>query len=269
MKREAEIRRRKRRTRILTVWIIILAIIASIGGGIYSFIHTSNNSNMTSDNPSVQTQTNENTESEQPEESDNTSENSDSDKSKASENEELPEETDSEEDTETTSEEDDENADSAEAADSGCEIYIDKTHGFKCPYPSSFEVGTLSNKNTRLSIKDPEGDGEMLISYEKISEAQKASILMRDYVKGIGVEPEYNRAGNNWYEVTFIRGGKFNHRKAVITDGTKYVYYDFTYSVDSESKTEYEKYIEFADSYLEKNYPESSETDKEESSKKN
>lgn len=223
MQRDLELKRRRRRARIAIVWAIFLALAGAIGGGIYAYTYM-----MRGVNPQP---TPEPTEEVQVEET------------------ELPEATIEPESTEkaksTEKAEDD-------AASNGCETYIDRAYGFKCAYPADFVTGSLANKNTRLSLKDPDGDGEMLISYEKISKSETATNLMRDYVGGLGVDPDFNRAGEKWYSVTFTRNGRVNHRKATILDSTQLVYYDFVYDQGSDNRNKYEDYIDYMDDYIEK-----------------
>lgn len=228
LQKEAERKRRRKRTRIITIWVILIALAGAVGGGIYAYYYTMKNSggDWTGANASA----------------------SPAGTQQSSPSPSASSEADRPEETSAASSQD----------NSGCEIYIDSAYGFRCPYPAKFETGTLSNRNTRLSLKDPEGDGEMLISYEKISETQTAANLMRDYVKGIGVSADFNRAGENWYEVDFKRNGKVNHRKAVIIDNSKYVYFDFTYNENTEHKKVYDSYIDYADEYLENQYTEKS-----------
>ncbi|MBP3359714.1 MAG: zinc ribbon domain-containing protein [Clostridia bacterium] len=232
LQKEAEKKRRRKRTRIITIWVILIALLGSVGGGLYAYYYTMKNSG-----------------------GDWTGANASASPADTQQSSPLP----------SASSETAQAAASATASaaqdNSGCEIYIDNAYGFKCPYPAKFETGTLSNRNTRLSLKDPDGDGEMLISYEKISETQTAANLMRDYVKGIGVSADFNRAGENWYEVDFTRNGKVNHRKAVIIEKNKYVYFDFTYNENTEHKKVYDSYIDYADEYLDNQYTEKAKED--------
>lgn len=228
MQHEVQRRRRQRQTRIITVWAIIIAILVAVGAGFGAYYITMKNltENKVTASPSPSASTS--AASEAPSES------------AAAQKSEAAQDSDN----------------------SGCDIYIDKSYGFKCAYPSDFETGTLANSNTKLSLKDPSGDGEMLISCEKVSESQTMSVLLRDYVKGIGVEPDFNRAGDDWYTVTFTRNGKVNHRKAVLFDKALLVYYDFTFSEGSDNKAKYSGYITYIDEYIEKQLHKTSDEDK-------
>lgn len=133
-----------------------------------------------------------------------------------------------------------------------CNIYRDdKMDNIRCPYPESFEQGSKSNKNTVISLVDPLNDGAMMISAQTVSSGQSASSLMKDYAEGVGGTIKSSRAGDGWYELSFERNNKLNHRKALVVDGLC-VYYDFSYDSDSVEKDSYEEYIEYIDYYLDK-----------------
>ena len=223
MQKEAQRRRQKKRVAVIVVWAIIIAVIVSVAGGLYAHNYIMKNapdgvqampgvSPTPKPSETVEPTASTAAKSEEPDDSEGGSMNS--------------------------------------ASDEGCQIYIDNVYGFRCPYPSEFEVDNLSNQNTRLSLKDAEGGGRMIISYEKISDTDNGASLMRDYVGGIGVSPEYNRAGENWYSVSFVRNGKVNHRKGIIINGTEHVYYDFTYDQLSDKKAKYEDYTDYIDEFL-------------------
>ncbi len=133
-----------------------------------------------------------------------------------------------------------------------CNIYRDsRTENIRCPYPESFEQGSKSNKNTVISLVDPLNDGSMMICSETVGTGKSASVLMKNYAAGVGGSIKTSRAGEGWYEITFTRNNKINHRKAVVVDGVS-VYYDFSYDVDSSEASSYEEYIEYIDYYLDK-----------------
>lgn len=225
MQEELEQRRRRRKVRIAILWIILLAIIGAVGGGLYAYTYmmrggTPENEEASVSETDIPISNPEKTESIQ-----------------------TPEATQTPKPT-ATPEPNDNNP--------GCDIYIDRAYGFKCAYPADFETGSLMNKNTRLSLEDGSGDAQVLICHEKINKSDTASGLMRDYVEGLGVDPEFNRAGDKWYSVTFIRNGRVQHRKAVILDDSQFVYYDFVYEQGSDNKNKYEDYIDYMDDYLEK-----------------
>ena len=133
-----------------------------------------------------------------------------------------------------------------------CNIYRDdRMDSIRCPYPESFEQGSKSNKNTVISLVDPLNDGSMMICAETVGTGKSASALMKDYAAGVGGSIKKSRAGDGWYEISFERNNKLNHRKAVIVDGLC-VYYDFSYDVDSGEASSYEEYIEYIDYYLDK-----------------
>ena len=219
MKYELEKRRRKRRMRIALVWVILIAIGGAVGAGMYSYKYMMQNrsealvSTTETDVPEV---TEEASETQEPEQD---------------EPEETPTPTVASENTDF-------------------EVYIDRAYGFKCAYPVGFVTGSLANKNTRLSLVDETGDGEMLISYQKAGKTDTASALMRGYVEGLGVDPDFNRAGENWYSVTFTRSGRVNHRLGTINGDLMHVYYDFIYEQGSDRRSEYEEYIDYIDEFL-------------------
>ena len=223
MQHEAQRRKQQRRTRNVAALAIVIAILAAIGAGFGTYYFTMKNLN----------------------------------ENKAATSSAQPSATASEAASEKPSESASEIAkatydDGLSENNSDFDVYIDKSYGFKCAYPSEFETGTLANSNTKLSLKDPKGDAEMLISCEKVSDSRTTSVLLRDYVKGIGVEPDFNRAGDDWYSITFTRNGKINHRKAILLDKALFVYYDFTFAEGSDNKPKYTKYITYMDEYLEK-----------------
>ena len=219
MKYELEKRRRKRKMRIALVWIILIAIVGAIGAGVYSYKFMMQNRS----EALVST-----TETDVPEATEET------------EQTEEFEETALEETSSPTS----------TPENSEYEVYIDRAYGFKCAYPIGFVTGSLANKNTRLSLIDETGDGEMLISYQKAGKTDTASTLMRSYVGGLGVDPDFNRAGENWYSVTFTRSGRINHRLGTINGDLMHVYYDFIYEQGSDKRSEYEEYIDYIDEFL-------------------
>ena len=227
MQNDLDAKRRKKKTRILVIWVAIITIVAAVGGGIFANRQTK--SQLEAEKAKKTGVTPTETATEQADESSS----------------EEPEETS----------ENKQSAEKSETADNpDVEVYRDSMYDFKCPCPSYFEQGTLANNNTRLSLSDPDGDGKMLICCEKISGNQSPAVLMREYVNGIGVEPDFNRAGTNWYAVTFTRNSKTNHRKAIIIDNSTYMYYDFSYNSASDNKSKYEEFIEYADGYLDKQY---------------
>lgn len=139
-----------------------------------------------------------------------------------------------------------------EAVAQSCNIYRDdRMDNIRCPYPESFEQGSKSNKNTVISLVDPLNDGSMMICAETVGTGKSASALMKNYAAGVGGSIKTSRAGDGWYEISFERNNKLNHRKAVIIDGLC-VYYDFSYDVDSGESDSYEEYIEYIDYYLDK-----------------
>ena len=221
MKYELEKKRKKRKMRIALVWIVFLAIAGAIGGGMYSYSY------MMKNRPEELVGTSEPVES--PDEIAET---------ESTEETNVPEETEPEK--------------TPEVEESEYEVYIDRAYGFKCAYPIGFVTGNLANKNTRLSLVDETGDGEMLISYQKAGKTDTASNLMRSYVNGLGVDPDFNRAGENWYSVTFTRNGRINHRLGTVNSELMHVYYDFTYEEGTDRREEYERYIDYIDEYLQK-----------------
>lgn len=131
-----------------------------------------------------------------------------------------------------------------------CSTYDnDRMNGIKCPYPDSFVQSSKSNKDTLISYEDSLNDGYMKICVEEIGKSDTASKLMREYTEGLGTKTEHEDSGDGWYEVSFSRNNKYNHRKAVIADGAL-IYYDFSYDIDSEEQSAYEDYIEYFDYYL-------------------
>lgn len=221
MQRELEQRRRRRRARIAIVWIIFLAILGAIGGGLYAYSYMMRGAKGEPEaTPTVEVNA---------EVVDTTPE---------------PEETQKPKPTATPEPEDNNNP--------GCEVYIDRAYGFKCAYPADFDSSSLMNKNTRLSLEDSSGDAQVLICYEKINKSDTASGLLMDYVDGLGVDPEFKKAGDKWYSVTFIRNGRIQHRKAIIFEENQLVYFDFAYEQGSDNKNKYEDYIDYMDDYLEK-----------------
>ncbi len=220
MQYELEKKRRKRKMRIALVWIVLIAIASAVGGGIYSysFMMKNRSEELVGASETIEATSEVVTETETAEETTP---------------EPSPEET-------------------SEADNSEYEVYIDRAYGFKCAYPTGFVTGNLANKNTRLSLVDETGDGEMLISYQKAGKTDTASNLMRSYVNGLGVDPDFNRAGDNWYSVTFTRSGRVNHRLGTIDSELTHVYYDFTYEEGSDKRQEYEKYIDYIDEFLQK-----------------
>ncbi len=131
-----------------------------------------------------------------------------------------------------------------------CKIYRDdRMRNIRCPYPSSFEQGSRSNSSTVISLVDTINDGAMMICTQDVNINSTGSSLMKDYASGVGGEIKSSRAGDNWYSITFERNNKVNHRKAVVYDGLC-VYYDFSYDVDSSSKSNYEEYMSYFDFYL-------------------
>lgn len=139
-----------------------------------------------------------------------------------------------------------------ETVANSCNIYRDdRMDSIRCPYPESFEQGSKSNKNTVISLVDPLNDGAMMICAEAVGTGKSASVLMKNYAAGVGGSIKTSRAGDGWYEISFERNNKINHRKAVIADGLC-VYYNFSYDVDSSEASSYEEYIEYIDYYLDK-----------------
>ncbi len=146
-----------------------------------------------------------------------------------------------------------------------CNIYKDdRMDDISCPYPKNFEQGSKANKNTVISLIDPLNDGSVMICAEVVGTGKSPATLMNSYADGLGVKLSESDSGDNWYEVSFERNNKTNHRKAVIANGLC-VYYDFSYDVDSGESENYEKYIEYMDYYLEE---EAKSLAKEENAKK-
>lgn len=216
MKREAEKRHREKRRKRISMWLIFFAMILSVGAGFYAYYSMMQNINNggsdLNDDLKVPSAAEEN-----------------------AENSELVTENDIDEDVEVSGD---------------YYMHIDSNYNFECPYPSGFEVGTTSNQNIRLSLFDPDGDAQMIISCEEIASTQTANNLMRDYVKGIGVDEFESLAGENYYEVTFARNAKINHRKAVIVNEGEIIYYDFVYGNVSDYADQYEEYIEYIDKHF-------------------
>ena len=154
--------------------------------------------------------------------------------------------------TETSQKTEEKNEKYYESVAKSCNIYRDdRMDSIRCPYPESFEQGSKSNKNTVISLVDPLNDGAMMICSETVGTGKSASTLMKNYAEGVGGSIKTSRAGDGWYEITFERNNKLNHRKAVVVDGLC-VYYDFSYDVDSGESSSYEEYIEYIDYYLDK-----------------
>lgn len=131
-----------------------------------------------------------------------------------------------------------------------CLLYDNnKMKGIKCPYPEDFVQSSRKSSDTLISYEDSLNDGYMKICSEEIGSSDSASKLMREYTDGLGVKPQHTDSGDGWYEVSFVRNNKYNHRKAVLVDGTC-IYYDFSYDSDSEEKATYDDYIEYIDFYL-------------------
>jgi len=213
MKREAEKRHREKRRKRISMWLIFFAMILSVGAGFYAYYSTMQNIN--------------------------------NGESGLTDEVKVPSDTGENAGTVTDNDLNEESEPSEKYF-----MHKDDVYGFECPYPSSFEIGTTSNENIRLSLLDPEGDAEMLISRKEIASTQTANNLMRDYVKGIGVDEFDSLAGDNYYEVTFTRTAKINHRKAVIVNEGEVIYYDFVYGSVSEHADEYEEYIEYIDAHF-------------------
>ncbi len=214
MQLELKKKRRKRRIRMLIFWLIVLAIAGGVFGGMYA-----NKSYQSSINPASEAP------SEMPEEASSEDESPSEKPESTSEPSQEPEKTEKPSSKSETLEE--------KAANSGCAVYEDASYEFKCAYPADFVEGTLKNNNTRVSYKDENGGAEMLINFEKISKSETAEKLMEDYISKIGVDPDVDNCGDNFFSVTFTRGGRINHRKAIIFDD-KYIYYDFMYDHGSD-----------------------------------
>ena len=232
MQQEIKKKRRRRRIRILIFWLLVLAIAGAVFGGMYANKHYSSVIN-----PSTEPTGEVHTSSAEPEKSDDSEDDASTPKP-TKEPEVTPAATSK---AQTLDE---------KAENSGCVVYEDSSYDFKCAYPADFVEGTLKTNNTRVSFKDENGGAEMLINFEKTGKSDTAEKLLEDYLNKIGVDPDVDNSGDNFYSVTFTRGGRINHRKAVISDG-KYIYYDFMYDQGSDSKSKYEDYIDFIDMYLE------------------
>lgn len=233
MQQEIKKKRRRKRIRLLIFWLILLAIAGAVFGGMYANKHYSSILNPSAE-PAEEVHNN-GAETEK-------STDTEADEASASEPTKEPEAT-----PEATSKAQtlDEKVES-----NGCVVYEDSSYDFKCAYPADFVEGTLKTNNTRASFKDENGGAEMLINFEKTGKSDTAEKLLEEYLNKIGVDPDVDNSGDNFYSVTFTRGGRINHRKAIISDG-KYIYYDFMYDQGSDSKAVYEDYIDFIDMYLE------------------
>lgn len=154
--------------------------------------------------------------------------------------------------TEVTEKAEEKNDKYYETVAKSCNLYRDdRMDNIRCPYPENFQQGSKANKNTVISLVDPLNDGSMMICAETVGAGKSASVLMKNYAAGIGGSIKTSRAGDGWYEISFERNNKLNHRKAVIIDGLC-VYYDFSYDVDSSEASSYQEYIEYIDYYLDK-----------------
>ncbi|MCD8390285.1 MAG: zinc ribbon domain-containing protein [Firmicutes bacterium] len=112
-------------------------------------------------------------------------------------------------------------------------------------YPSSFvSVDTQGGESIRLT--DESGGGVITIGQETPSGS--ANEMMGEYYSkaGLSGEPEVSTANQTRYLITYTLDGTVTHRKLVIKNGAA-VYYEFTYSSSSSSKSEYEQYIEEMD----------------------
>ncbi len=229
MQLEAKKKRRRRRIRLLIFWLIVIAISGAVFGGMYANKNYNSVVNPSSESP-AETQP-ETTESVKEAVSSATPE-------VTKEPDATPKATDK---AETLDEKVEKN---------GCAVYEDASYGFKCAYPAEFEEGTLKNNNTRTSFTDKDGGADLLINFEKIGKSKTPEKLLEEYLNIIGVDPDVDNCGANFYSVTFTRSGRIYHRKAIIAND-KYIYYDFMYDQGSDSKSRYEDYIDFLDLYLE------------------
>jgi hypothetical protein len=118
-------------------------------------------------------------------------------------------------------------------------------NGMKLSYPYDFEAKTASgDQELRLT------DGEAVMEvYVHEFPGGTPSGLMKSYTNTLSGRTTYELTGNSWYIVTFKTSeGKIIHRKYIIdSENDLSVYYDFTYSADSENSDEYEKYIDYID----------------------
>jgi hypothetical protein len=118
-------------------------------------------------------------------------------------------------------------------------------NNMKIPYPYDFEAKTASG-DQELRLTDGEAVMEVYVSEYP---GGTPSGLMKSYTNKLSGRTTYELTGNNWYIVTFKTSeGKIIHRKYIIdSEKDLSLYYDFTYSADSENSDEYEKYIDYID----------------------
>lgn len=119
-----------------------------------------------------------------------------------------------------------------------------------CVYPKSFTNEAKKGSDAVWSGADTEGDGSMVIYSKHVGTSKQAGKLLEEYEKGLGADKITKKESNSAsYTITFERNGKITHRKAVLDDGMC-IYYDFSYSAESEASAEYKKYIAYMDYYL-------------------
>ena len=114
-----------------------------------------------------------------------------------------------------------------------------------CPYPTAFSK-KQSDGDTVLSLFDNVGGASMQIAYEKSSASAQPSELLKEYAQNTPGTVLYSLAGNNWFGVTTSKNDIITHRKYLILDG-KSIYYSLQYDKNSVSAADYEKYIEYID----------------------
>lgn len=235
LQQEAKKKRRRRRIRFLIFWLIVLTILGAVFGGMYANKHYKSVINPSSEE-TVETG----------EQGVLNSEKNEDDKSPESDTTTEP--VKEIEATPTATAKSETLGDKIE--NGGCTVYEDASYGFKCAYPADFAEGTLKNNNTRVSFTDVDGGADVLINFEKIGKSETPQTLLDDYLNIIGVDPDVDNSGTNFYSVTFTRGGRIYHRKALVAK-EKYIYYDFMYDQGSDRKSRYEDYIDLMDMYLE------------------
>lgn len=119
-----------------------------------------------------------------------------------------------------------------------------------CAYPKSFTNEAKKGSDAVWSGADTDGDGSMIIYSKHVGTSKQAGKMLEEYEKGLGADKITKKESNSAsYTITFERNGKITHRKAVLADGMC-IYYDFSYSKESEALAEYKKYIDYMDYYL-------------------
>lgn len=226
-RRAAEEKRRKIRNRRIVLLIILLAVAASVATGIGSYIYVKNHSDDAWKNTDGAAQVN----------------------ATASVSPSVSPSPSQEPASATVGTSQSADGILSAAAANKCKIYTDKTMNFTFPYPESFVEASISGSKTKYSVKDPEGDGSMMISAETVGSSATAKQIMKDYASGVGTSLSFNRAGDNWYSLAFERNGKYNYRKGILLNG-QHIYYDFIYETSSQKRSEYEGYTKYIDEYL-------------------